>query len=84
MEQLIPYLPTAIVVMLLIGVSVKLKDHPTFSDVTTKDTCDEKHKNIDDRLCKVEEHLDEIKKNTARIDRKLGQIEVLIKNNGKK
>jgi len=80
MEQLIPYIPAAVVVTTLVAISVKLKDHPTFNDVTTKDTCNEKHKVIDEKLgC-----IPEIKETLKRLEIKLGQIEVLIKQNGKK
>jgi len=88
MEQLIPYLPSAIVVILLITLSVKLRDHPTYSDVedtyTRKDVCKQIHDKVDSRLSSLEGTSGEIRDVVNRIEVKLGQIEVLIKNNGKK
>ena len=75
MEKLIPYIPAGIVVAVMVGLSVKLKDHPTWKDVTAKDVCDEKHKAIDDKLNCIPEMKDAL--NDIKV--KMGQIEVLLR-----
>lgn len=84
MEQLIPYIPAGLVVAGLIAINIKLKERPTFKDITTKDMCDEKHKTIDEKLERMDKAIWTITDTTQRIEVKLGQIEVFIKNNGKK
>ena len=86
MEHLITYIPAGLVIAFLIGLSVKIKDQPTFDQVEETyrriSWCKVTHKAVDKELRCFIEMRDDIQK----IDVKLGQIEVLmkmvLKNNG--
>jgi len=82
MEQLIPYIPAGAVIILLIGLSVQLKDHPTFKQADERypniNVCNEKHKAVDEKLA----CFSEVKETVQRMEIKLGQIEILLKRNG--
>jgi len=76
MEQLIPFIPAGVFIAFLIGVTVKLKDRPTWKD-TDKTyrriaECEERHKSINEKL----EKIDSIDKTVQKIERNLDKVKI--------